>query len=250
MPTVVITGVSSGIGLELAKQLLARGDQVYGTVRSKAGSMTGVDFVSEVAGLKIIEGIDVTADDCAAKLQAGLQGIQVDVLIHNAGSVNGTRDLKGTEIFADQKLDNISMDRMRAAIEVNTLGPLRVQQALTAQMPPGSKVLVISTGMGSISDNGSGGLYAYRVSKAGANMVAKGLSCDLKEKQIAVLAIAPGMVVSEFGAGSEAMAKMGAKPVAQAGSGIVQAIDELSLESTGKFMVVASDDGKLKEMPW
>merc|ERR1719253_552467 len=125
------------------------------------------------------------------------------------------------DIFMQQKLPAISMDTMRQAFEVNTLGPLRVQQALSPKMVAGGKVVIISTGMGSIADNGSGGLYAYRVSKCGANMVAKGLSADLKEQGIACVAIGPGTVQSEFGAGIEAMTKMGAKPVDQAGTGIL-----------------------------
>ena len=78
---------------------------------------------------------------------------------------------------------------------------------------PGGKVVVISTGMGSIKDNGSGGLYAYRASKAAVNMVGRSLACDLKERGIAVSLIAPGFVVSSFGPGEKAMKKMGARAV-------------------------------------
>merc|ERR550514_23916 len=99
------------------------------------------------------------------------------------------------------------MDRMRAAFEVNTLGPLRVQQALLPQMKEGGKVAIISTGIGSIGDNDSGGRYAYRTSKAGANVVAKSIAMDLKGKGIAVAAIAPGFVATEFAAGKEMLEK-------------------------------------------
>merc|ERR1719498_1981734 len=153
--------------------------------------------------------------------------------------------------MAEQKLDVVTTERMTAAFEVNTLGPLRVQQALNAQMAsPGGKVAIISTGMGSIGDNGSGGIYAYRTSKAAVNMVAKSMSCDLKEKGIAVNAVAPGFVVTEFGAGAEKMAAMGGKPVDQAGKGIIKILDELTIETTGKFMMVRSSDGQAEEFKW
>ena len=135
---------------------------------------------------------------------------------------------------------------MRLAFEINTLGPLKVQQALTPLMAsPGGKVAVVSTGMGSISDS-SGGVYAYRTSKAAANMVTKGFSCDLKDKGIAVVAITPGMVVTEFGPGPEAMKAMGAMPVEQSCRGLIQICDELTMETTGKYMSVNKEKGVIE----
>ena len=251
--TWVVTGASSGIGLELCKQLAARGDKVFATCRKKASSASGVDQISSVAGdVTIIEGVDVASDGVGAVLAASpLAGVPVDVLVHNAGSVNGTRDVSAGEIMSEQDLDAVSMDRMRAAFEVNTLGPLRVQQALNAQMKsPGGKVAIVSTGLGSISDNGSGGKYAYRVSKAGANMVAKSMSADLKAKGIPVVAVAPGFVVTEFGPGAELMAKFGGAPVDQAGRGIISVLDSLDMEGTGRFMVVPSSGEAPRPMDW
>jgi NAD(P)-dependent dehydrogenase (short-subunit alcohol dehydrogenase family) len=126
-------------------------------------------------------------------------GITLDVIVHNAGGINGTRDIKdGGAMFAEQKLENISAERMLAAFQLNTLGVLRVQQALLPNMKsPGGKIAVISTGMGSIAD-ASGGLYAYRCSKAAVNMVAKLMSGDLKDRGIAVVAANPGMVMNNI----------------------------------------------------
>jgi NAD(P)-dependent dehydrogenase (short-subunit alcohol dehydrogenase family) len=144
------------------------------------------------------------------------------------------------------------MDMMRSAFEVNTLGPLRVQQALLPQMrAPGGKVVVINTGMGSIGDNGSGGNYAYRTSKAAVNMVFKSMAANLKDKGITVASIAPGHVVSNFtGQGEEFMKKIGAKPVAQATKGILETIDGLTIESTGAFTMVPSSGEPPKPFPW
>jgi len=252
MPSYLVTGVSSGIGLELCKQLAKRGDKVYGTCRKKTSSLTNEDNVSVLAGdVTVLEDIDVTHDDVGEKLIKALDGVTLDVIIHNAGSLNGTRDLNSMgELFGDQSLANVSMERMKAAFEVNTLGPLRVQQALTPLMKsPGGKVAIVSTGFASISDNSSGGVYAYRASKAAVNMVGKSMACDYKkdDKGIAVVLIAPGMVATEFGPGKEAMAKMGASTVEQASSGIIKCIDDLTMETTGKFWGVETKGGALKE---
>merc|ERR1719421_2487923 len=103
---------------------------------------------------------------------------------------------------------------MMEAFEVNAVGPLLMMKALMPYMNNPAKVALLSTGMGSIGDNGSGGIYAYRASKAAMNMVARTMAMDFKkmENGIAVQAIAPGTVVTDFGMGQEAMAKMG-KPV-------------------------------------
>merc|ERR1712137_682580 len=103
----------------------------------------------------------------------------------------------------------------------------------------GGKIAIISTGFASIGDNGSGGTYAYRASKAAVNMVGKSMACDFKkeasEKKIAVALIAPGFVATEFGPGKEMMSKWGGAPVDQAGTAIIKCLDELTMEKTGKF---------------
>ena len=192
--TYVVTGASSGIGLELVKQLAARGDKVFATVRTKSSSASGIDLISSVQGdVTIIENIDIMSDDVGNALTASpLSGVQIDCLVNNAGSYNATRDLKGMEGFQEQALANISAARMMHTFNLNCCGVLRVTQALLPQLVPGSKIAVVSSGMGSIGDNGSGGSHAYRVSKAAVNMLTKGMSCDLKEKNIAV--VAPGFI--------------------------------------------------------
>jgi tubulin alpha len=245
MPTYVITGASSGIGLDMVQTLAARGDKVYALVRTKAGSKSAEDEISKVKGdVTVIEGIDVASDDVGKALAASsLADVKIDVLVNNAG-VSG-------DFGAAQKLENIEMDNMRKCFEINTLGPLRITKALMGQLAtPGGKVAVISTGMGSISDNGSGGMYAYRTSKAAVNMVTKSLAMDLKGKEVWVAAIAPGFIVTDFGPGREAMASMGGKPVAQATKGILETIDKMSMDNTGSFMMVPSDGGTPKPYEW
>merc|ERR1719223_222274 len=152
--------------------------------------------------------------------------------------------------MAEQNLENVTMDRMRAVFEVNTLGPLRVQKSLKGRISsPGGKVAVISTGLASIGDNTSGGTYAYRTSKAGVNMITKCLSCDLKAQEISVVAIAPGFVATEFGPGKEQMTKWGAMPVEKSANGIIKILDSMmSMDHTGKFFAVQKDADP-KEFP-
>ena len=157
---------------------------MYATVRRRESSMTGVDTISAVEGdVHVLEGIDVAVDGVGEALVKSLDGVTIDVVIHNTGSLNATRDF-GSDVkamFGEQQLAAINMDRMRAVFEVNALGPLRVMKAVLPNMKkPGGKVITISTGLGSIGDNGSGGNYAYRTSKAALNMITKGFACDLK----------------------------------------------------------------------
>lgn len=278
--TYLITGVSSGIGLDLCKLITEKHPDatVIGTVRQRQGSLTQNDEISKIqlsksGGKKLIilEGIDVSDDDVGNRLLDKLKdhgiGIDtacggIDYVIHNAGSVNGTRSVNDN-CMDEQNLTNVSMERMRAAFEVNTLGPLKIQQALLAaasdvnsslyMIPNKSKIAIISTGLASISDNSSGGTYAYRTSKAAVNMVGRCLAMDLKkqEKNIPVALIAPGFIATDFGPGYEKMESWGAKPVRQASEGILEILDEkLNMENTGAFWCVQTKDGKVGEMGW
>ena len=124
-----------------------------------------------------------------AKLKNAIGDTPIDVVIHNAGgaqpiSEDRSKDLQGREVFTEQSFDSISTKAMSDTFNLNALSVVRVQQALTDKMSEGGKVLIISTGMGSINDNNSGGLYAYRASKAALNMIGKNMSCDLKSKGI------------------------------------------------------------------
>lgn len=242
--TYLVTGCSSGIGLELVRQLAARGDRVYATCRTVTASLTGDDDLSKISGeVIILPGVDVASDGVGETLKSALKGVALDCIVHNAGSFAASND--------NQKLESVSMEAMRYGFELNTLGPLRVTQALIPQITaPGGKVVVISTMMGSIADNTSGGKYAYRTSKAAVNMVSRSMACDLKPKGIAVVAISPGFIATNFGGrGAETLAKYGAKPVEPSVCGIIQAIDNLCLDNTGEFVHANYGNG-LQPAPW
>jgi len=242
--TYLVTGASSGLGLELVKQLAARGDTVYAACRTSAGSRSGEDALSKVGGnVVVVTGVDVTDDAVGETLKAALHDVQLDCIVHNAGGFVTPRD--------QQTLGTVSMTSMRLGFELNTLSVLRVAQALAPQLAaPGGKHVIISSMAGSIADNGSGGMYAYRTSKAAVNMVSKSMANDLKKDGVAVCAISPGFVATHFGKGSpEKKAKYGAKPVEPSVRGIVEAIDALTLENSGSFVHTNYGNG-LKPAPW
>ncbi len=208
MSTYLVTGANRGIGLELCRCLQARGETVIAVCRQNSPKLDGL-------GVQVVTGIDVGSDAAVASLANNLQGVNIDVLINNAG------------VLATDSLENLNLEGMRRQFEINSLGPLRVTAALLPQIPPGGKVAIITSRMGSIADNTSGGYYGYRMSKAAANMVGMSLARDLKYRQIAVAVLHPGLV-------NTGMTNTGIPP-AQAAAGLIARIDELNLENTGTF---------------
>jgi NAD(P)-dependent dehydrogenase (short-subunit alcohol dehydrogenase family) len=210
MTRIVITGCNRGIGLQLATQLSERGDEVIGVCRSASPELTSLGF-------RIIEGVDVSDADNVATLAAELKGEAIDVLINNAG------------ILRSDRLESIDYDVMLEQYRVNTLGPLRVTQALLPNLHEGSKVAIVSSRVGSIEDNSSGNNYGYRASKTAVNMVGTNLRHDLEPKGIAVILLHPGYVRTDMTGGGGNVS-----PVDSA-KGLIERIDELSMESTGSF---------------
>ncbi len=210
MSTIVITGASRGIGLELAMQYKARGDDVIVLNRGDA------DVLSQL-GAEVHSGIDVTSDESVADFAHKMAGRQIDVLINNAG------------LLSRETLDDLNFDRMRAQYEVNALAPLRVTNALRANFKPGSKIAIVSSRVGSVEDNGSGGNYGYRMSKAAVNMAGANLAIDFKAGEIPVILLHPGYVKTDMTGNSG-----GIEP-AVAANGLIQRIDDLSMATTGTF---------------
>jgi len=269
MGNVLITGVSSGVGLELCKQILEADPKnvVYGTVRSRAGSASKKDLISELEAankgrLIVVEGVDIGKDACMEVLKTAMKGVMLDVLIHNAGGLyghaGGAREgyhatthgdpnpmalFTGSAYEADAQL---LIDEMRAAFEVNTLGPLRVQKALEENMKTSteegvtaSKVVVNATWHASLADNNPsssmGGMYPYRVSKTAGNMVARNMAIDLGKKGIAVIAMNPGTLFSDFGP-RELFQMFGAKEAPPGVANMLKLTADLSVKNMhGEF---------------
>lgn len=214
-----MVGASRGIGLELVRQLQARGESVIATCRSRS---PGLDAV----GCRVVEGIDVGDDGVGAALSAGVGEARVDVLVCNAGILrhDGGR---------------IDVASAREQLEVNALGPLRVVEALLPHLGRGAKIGLVSSMAGSIGDGPSGGMYGYRMSKAALNMAAANLARDLAERAIHVVALHPGYVRTEMTGGA------GNVEPADAAAGLIARLDELDASRSGTFVHA---DGR--QLPW
>jgi NAD(P)-dependent dehydrogenase (short-subunit alcohol dehydrogenase family) len=147
---------------------------------------------------QIIHDVDVTADDAGDRLARALDGVRVDAVINNAGGLGSNPGRSWDEQFEDQKFATLDFRVMQRAFEVNTLGPIRVTKALTPKLKESKgKVLIVTSLMGSISDNGSGGAMAYRCAKAAVNMAAATMASELREAGVAVgLGARPGESLS------------------------------------------------------
>lgn len=252
--TVVVTGANRGLGLEIVRQLGQDSavSKIYALCRKSS------DKLNELASDKvsIIPNIDVSRDDCVPILQTTFmtkdaQPIPIHTLIQNAGAYGPPESFpSSTEMYASQTLDNITMDRMRFAFELNTLGPLRVTKALlpNLQADNGGKVIIISSLMGSIADNDSGGHYGYRAAKSAVNQVGKSLSVDLRPRKIAVGLVHPGYVFTGFqGEGVEK--QPGQHDVEPSAKGVLEAIESISMENTGSFLHGNYGEG-VKPLAW
>ncbi|MFV3129379.1 SDR family oxidoreductase [Niveispirillum sp. KHB5.9] len=186
MPTVVITGANRGIGLEFVRQYVADGWTVIATCRDAArpGGLAGVKGV-EVLGLSVDDPASIAA------FAAALKGRSVDLLINNAG-------IMGPDLSA-QSRDGIDVDGWLMTLKVNALAPLLLAQALKPNLAAGAKVATVSSQLGSVAENESGGMYAYRASKAAINMGNRSLAADWREDGITCIVMHPGWVQTDMG---------------------------------------------------
>lgn len=208
--TIVITGANRGIGLAFVKHYIARGDKVYGVCRHPSDELTG-------SGATVIEGVDVSSIEGVRHLKEALAGVDIDVLINNAG------------ILRNESLDSMNYDTVLEQFNVNAVGPLRVTETLLDNLGNGAKVGLITSRMGSVADNTSGGRYGYRMSKAALNMAGKSLAEDLKSRNIAVAILHPGYVQTRMvGFGGDISAD-------EAAQRLMVRLDELNLDNTGTF---------------
>jgi NAD(P)-dependent dehydrogenase (short-subunit alcohol dehydrogenase family) len=224
MANVVVTGANRGIGLELVRIFKVRGDEVVALCRTASNELKAL-------GVEIIEGVDVAAPESIADLVERLAGREFDCLINNAG------------ILESDRLRSLDFAAISRHFEVNALGPLRISQALLPMLRSPAKIAMITSRMGSIADNGSGGSYGYRMSKAALNMASVSLARDLVAKKIAVGIFHPGMVATDMTKRFGSPASMQRADVSAAQ--LIARIDELNLTSSGRFLHA---DGQ--ELPW
>lgn len=227
MRTIVVTGADRGIGEALCLEALARGDRPIAACYEDSSAL-------RAKGVRVESGVDVTSDRAVADFAARLRGTAVDVLLHVAGLV------------VEHPLGKLDFGAMAREYEVNALGPLRVTQALLPMLRTGAKIGVVTSRVGSLGDNGSGGLYGYRMSKAAANMAGLNLARDLRGQGIAVICLHPGTVRTQMTKGLNDTRTMGllVEPEAAA-RGLLARIDELDMNTTGTFRHANGDT-----LPW
>jgi NAD(P)-dependent dehydrogenase (short-subunit alcohol dehydrogenase family) len=217
----VVTGANRGIGLALTRLLSKRGDQVVAACRTPSPELSKL-------GVEVVANVDVTQEAGASHLVDAVGERDVALLINNAGVLNW-----------NDKLSAPDFDGIRRQFEVNAMGPLRLTVALRKRLKKGAKVALVTSRMGSIDDNSSGGFYGYRMSKAALNMAGKSLAIDLRDAGVAVVILHPGMVKTDMVQGH------GQVEPEDAARGLLARIDELSLETSGSFFHANGE-----RLPW
>jgi len=211
MPFSIVTGANRGIGLALTAELKKRGHTVLAACRK---SSAGLDAL----GVEVLAGVEVSDTAGIERLRKAVGDRRIDLLINNAGIL----------VWGDH-LGELDVAGIRRQFEVNALAPLLITDALRDRLGKGAKVGLVTSRMGSIDDNTSGGGYGYRMSKAALNMAGKSLAIDLKGAGVAVAILHPGMVKTDMIGGH------GQVEPEDAARGLLARLEELTLETSGGF---------------
>jgi len=240
MPTVLITGANRGLGLEFARQYAAAGWQVIACARQPADATALAALAAASDGHVAVEPMDVTDHASVDAAARRLEDRAIDVLLNSAGTMGrGTRGAAGFPTNTFGVLDYADFEDI---LRVNVVGPLKVTEAFIGHVERSAhrKCVAISSLVGSIADNSSGGLYAYRASKAALNAVMKSLAIDLGGKRGVIVAMLhPGWVRTDMGG---PRASLDATPSV---AGMIKVIGGLDAACSGRFW---QHDGR--ELPW
>ncbi|MGD1923788.1 MAG: SDR family NAD(P)-dependent oxidoreductase [Paracoccaceae bacterium] len=211
--TLLITGAGRGIGLEMARQAVARGDRVLATVRKESSARALQGIAAQVLLA------DVTDEEALSQAAAAVE-TEIDLLSCNAGIYRGRGGIDA---------DDMAADAWQSVLMTNIAGPFLVLKAFLPKIKaPGGKFTIISSAMGS-SASAPGGSYIYRSSKAGATNLACNLASDLRPHGIAVGSYHPGWVRTDMGGSSASIS------VEESASGLLSRFDALGIETTGVF---------------
>jgi len=191
MPSVLVTGANRGLGFEFARQYLADGWQVYAACRDPVAA-SELRQLAEDSGERLqILAMDVTDAGSVKAAAAELDVQAIDLLLNNSGIIGPQ----------SQTIGNIDYDDWAKVLDVNTMGPMRVSEAFVEHVAGSDRKLIVTltSGMGSLADNTSGGSIAYRSSKAAVNMVMRSLAIDLASRGITCVVVNPGWVQTDMG---------------------------------------------------
>jgi NAD(P)-dependent dehydrogenase (short-subunit alcohol dehydrogenase family) len=209
----LVTGANRGIGLALTTALAERGP-VIATCRERSPALEAL----KPRGVEVVDGVDVTSEAGLARVVTAVGGRTLGLLVQNAGIL----------VWGD-RLGALDVDGLRRQFEVNALAPLRLTDALRERLTAGSKLALITSRMGSVEDNTSGGGYGYRMSKAALNMAGKSLAVDLRAQGVAVAILHPGLVKTDM------VGDHGQVEPADAAAMLLARIDALTLATSGTF---------------
>jgi NAD(P)-dependent dehydrogenase (short-subunit alcohol dehydrogenase family) len=229
MKTILITGANRGIGVEFVKQYSNDGWRVLACCRNPENA-TKLQSLSETTDTQILA-LDVTDKKQIQSLADKLSNENIDILINNAGYYGGPNSAFGS----------VDREDWLKVFQINTLAPLFVAEAFIDHIKRGDEkiIAIISSKVGSISDNASGGSYMYRSSKSAVNQVMKSMSIDLNHFDISVTSLHPGWVQTDMG-GPNALIT-----VEESVSGLKNVLDTFKKEKTGTFI---NYDGTV--IPW
>lgn len=225
MSTVLITGAGRGIGLEFARQYLAAGWQVIAMLRAES---TALSALADTGSLELVIG-SLTDDANLDRSAAAVAGHTIDVLIHNAGAMN------------DLGFGHFDRGSWHDVFDINVFTPLALSERLVDNVARADhgRIVTVSSILGSMESNTSGGLYAYRASKSAVNSVMRSMALDLRGRGVTCAALHPGWVQTDMG-GSDATLTP-----AESVKGLREVIDTLDADQAGRLI-----DWRGRTLPW
>lgn len=227
MKKVLITGAGRGIGLALTKEFVKNGYQVIATYRTEKSAKDLIDFAKTNSSIQLVT-TDVADEKTFAPLKQILKDLgELDILINNAGVIGDK----------SPSLLELNINSVNRVFQVNTLGPMMITQLALPFLAKTATIAQVSSLMGSITDNASGGYYDYRISKAALNMFNKCLRKELPT--MTCLSLHPGWVQTDMGGPGATV------QVADCAKGLFKVITTATLKQTGQFI-----DYTGKQLPW
>ena len=229
--TVLVTGTNRGLGLEFVRQYAADDWKVFATCRSPKAAKELKELESRQPDRIRILGLDVIDATRVKEAAAALRGEPIDLLLNNAGVGSPP----------GQKIGRLDYAAWARVLDTNVLGPARMVEAFVENVAKSRdrRIVTVTSLMGSIADNSSGGSYAYRSSKAAVNAAMKSFSIDLAPRGITCAVVHPGWVRTDMGGAGGKLAP------AESVKSLRKLIASLKPKDTGKFFNV---DGR--ELPW
>jgi len=220
MNTILITGVGRGIGFQLVKEFLDRDYRVIGTVRDEAAQTRVTQLAAELGKTIETHIVELSEQASVDRLKDALDDCTVDILINNAGVRGGSEDT----------YSELDLDDWLTVLQINTLSPMRVTQALMANLSKSNqpKIVTISSAMGSLARERSDSI-AYRSSKAALNKAMQCLAVELKPQKIGVYLMHPGWVRTDMGGPN------GDISVEQSASGLAATLINFDMADSGQF---------------